>query len=54
MLSIEEMYDTILRVHIQHYHVRRDSLHKRFPEEYHGVTEEACVLSRQTVRSVIC
>ena len=44
ILSIEEMYDTILRVHIEHNHVRRDGLHKRLSEEYHGVTEKACVL----------
>ena len=44
ILSIEEMYGTILRVHIEHNHVRRDGLHKRLAEEYHGVTEKACVL----------
>ena len=35
ILSIEKMYDTILRVHIEHNHVRRDGCHKRLLEQYH-------------------
>ena len=41
---IAEMYDSILRVHIKHNHIQRDGLHKRLLEEYHCVTEKACVL----------
>ena len=44
ILSIEEMYDTMLRVHIEHNHVRRDGLHKRLLEEYHGDRESVCSL----------
>ena len=42
LLSIEAMYDTILRV-FEDNHIRRDGLHKILAEEYHGVTEKACV-----------
>ena len=44
VLSIEEQYDIIQRVHLEHNHVRRDGLHKRLVQEYHGITEKACVL----------
>ena len=27
-----------------HNHVRRDGLHKRLTQEFHGVTEKACIL----------
>ena len=43
---------TILRVHIEHNHVRRDGLHKRLAEEYHDVTENLRK-AKKSVKSLV-
>ena len=42
VLSIDEMYDVLLRIHQEQNHVRRIGLYKRVSQEFHGITEKAC------------
>ena len=42
VLSIDEMYDVLLRTHLEKNHVRRIGLYKRLSQEFHGITEKAC------------
>ena len=42
VLSIDEMYDVLLRIHLEQNHVRRIGLYKRVSQEFHGITEKAC------------
>ena len=44
VVAIEELYDIIKRIHIEHNHARREGLHKRLTKEFHGITEKACTL----------
>ena len=48
VLAIEELYDIMLRTHIEHNHVRKKGLYKRLSREYHGVTEKACNIFLQS------
>ena len=42
VLYIDEMYDVLLRIHLEKNHVRRIGLYKRLSQEFHGITEKAC------------
>ena len=42
VLSIDEMYDVLLRIHLEQNHVRRIGLYKRVSQEFHGITEKTC------------
>ena len=42
VLSIDEMYDVLLRIHLEQNHVRRIGLYKRMSQEFHGITEKTC------------
>ena len=48
VLVIEELYDIMLRTHIEHNHVRKKGLYKRLLRQYHGVTEKACKIFLQS------
>ena len=41
VLSIEELFDAIQRIHLQINHVRRIGLYKLLTQEYSGITEKA-------------
>ena len=47
VLSVEELFDFIQRIHLQFNHVRRIGLYKRISQEYHGITEKACKIFLQ-------
>ena len=47
VLSVEELFDVIQRIHLQLNHVRRIGLYKRISQEYHGITEKACKIFLQ-------
>ena len=40
VLSIDEMYDVLLRIHLEQNHVRRIGLYKRVSQGFHGITEK--------------
>ena len=42
VLSIDETYDVLLRIHLEQNHVRRIGLYKRVSQEFHGITEKTC------------
>ena len=42
VLAIEDIYDVLLRTHIEHNHVRKLGLYKCVSGLYHGITEKAC------------
>ena len=42
VLSIDEMYYVLLRIHLVKNHVRRIGLYKRVSQEFYGITEKAC------------
>ena len=41
VLSIDEMYDILHRIHLEKNNVRRIGLYKRVSQEFHGITEKA-------------
>ena len=47
VLSIDELYDVLHRIHLEQNHVRRIGLYKRVSQEFHGITEKACNLFLQ-------
>ena len=42
VMSIDEMYDVLLRIHLDQNQVRRIDLYKRVSQEFHGITEKTC------------
>ena len=42
VLSIDEMYDVLLRIHLEQNYLRRIGLYKRVSQEFHGITEKNC------------
>ena len=42
LLSIDELYDVLHRIHLEQNHVRRIGLYKRVTQEFHGITEKIC------------
>ena len=53
VLSIDELYDVLHKIHLEQNHVRRIGLYKRVSQEFHGITEKACNLFYRDVKSVI-
>ena len=42
VLSIDEMYDVLLRINLENNHVPENWPYKRLSQEFHGFTENAC------------
>ena len=53
VLSIDELYDVVHKIHLELNHARRNELYMCVSQEFHRITEKACNLFYKDVKTVI-